>query len=116
MCTREACGFRENTDAINALGARVVGVSLDSPQSHAAFWKQHGLTFPLLSDARDETARRYGTYFRLACLRLVKRHTFIIDPHGRIARVYRTVASSRHGGEIVVDLRELQRDPAYTTQ
>lgn len=108
LCTREACGFRDDMDAFAALGARVAGVSLDSPRSHAAFRDKYRLTFPLLSDARGETARGYGTYFRFACLRLVKRHTFIIDPQGRIARIYRSVASGRHSGEIIRDLQALQ--------
>ncbi len=111
LCTREACGFRDDMQAITALGARVVGVSLDSPQSHAAFAERHGLGFPLLSDTHGDAARRYGAYFQVACLRLAKRHTFIIDPRGRIARVYRSVASGRHSSQIIDDLRTLQDSP-----
>ena len=111
VCSREACGFRDHMGAIKALGAHVVGVSLDSPQSHASFREKYRLTFPLLTDTGGETARRYGSHFQFACLRFLKRHTFIIDPRGRIARIYRSVASSRHSREIIDDLRELQSIP-----
>lgn len=116
LCTREACGFRDDMDAIEALGARVAGVSLDSPGSHASFRDKYRLPFPLLSDAGGETARRYGTYFRFACLRLAKRHTFLIDPHGRIARIYRSVSSSRHSAQIIEDLHTLQAGAARAKQ
>lgn len=116
LCTREACGFRDDLDSLMALGARVVGVSVDNPRSHAAFKDKYHLTFPLLSDARGATALRYGTCFRFACLRFARRHTFIIDPRGHIARIYRSVASGRHSGEVIADLRDLQATTARMEQ
>jgi peroxiredoxin Q/BCP len=108
LCTREACGFRDGMGALESLGARVLGVSLDSPRRHATFREKHRLPFPLLSDDGGATARRYGSYLQIACLRVARRHTFIIDPRGRLAKIYRRVDTGRHGAEVVNDLGLLQ--------
>lgn len=108
-CTREACGFRDAMAAMESLGARVLGVSLDSAERHAHFRKKYGLSFPLLSDPGGEVAGAYGSRFRLACLRLAKRHTFIIDPQGRIARIYRSVSPGTHSSEVIADLKRLRQ-------
>ena len=107
-CNREACGFRDAAARLEALNARVIGVSLDGPESHRRFDAKFRLGFPLLCDTGGAAARAYGSYFGVACIRLARRHTFIIDPEGRIARVYRRVQPARHGEQIVADLQALQ--------
>jgi peroxiredoxin Q/BCP len=107
-CTTEACAFRDDYLVLRDLGAQVFGVSLDDTESHARFAEKHGLPFPLLSDAAGEVAREYGALFALGPLRFAKRHSFIIDPDGRIAKVYRKVEPDTHSDEIIADLRRLQ--------
>ena len=106
-CTAEAHGFRERYGALQALDARVVGVSVDNSASHRAFADKQDLPFPLLADVGGDVARRYGALMNLPFFKLAKRHTFLIDPLGRIAKVYRDVAPGSHGAEIEADLKRL---------
>jgi peroxiredoxin Q/BCP len=116
-CTTEACNFRDDWLQLQELGAEVVGVSVDTSASHAAFAQKYQLPFPLLADARGEVAARYGALSDWVVVKLAKRQTFIIDPQGRIARIYRAVDADKHSAEIVADLRRLQsQPPAAATQ
>jgi thioredoxin-dependent peroxiredoxin len=107
-CTTEACNFRDDIFKIHELGAEVLGVSLDSAESHAKFAEKHGLPFSLLSDAEAEVAEEYGCLTSLGPLKYAKRHTFIIDPEGKLAKIYRDVKPKKHTGEVIADLRDLQ--------
>ncbi|MDK9713536.1 MAG: peroxiredoxin [Sulfuritalea sp.] len=107
-CTAEACAFRDDLAQLTALGAQVVGVSVDDTASHRAFAAKYSLPFPLLSDATAEVARQYGALSDWLVMKLAKRYTFLIDPAGRIAKVYQSVDTSRHSAEIVADLKLLQ--------
>lgn len=111
-CTQEACRFRDDIAQLRALGAQVLGISLDSTESHARFAEKHGLPFPLLSDADATVTRAYGAYRALGPLRFARRHTFIIDPEGRIAKIYRHVDPDRHSTEVIGDLKVLQQTPS----
>lgn len=106
-CTTEACNFRDDIYKIKALGAEIVGISLDSAESHAHFAEKHGLPFPLLSDAEGVVAEKYGCLTEKAGFRYAQRHTFILDPQGRIAKVYRDVDPKSHSGEVISDLKAL---------
>ena len=107
-CTTEACSFRDDISLITALGAQVVGISVDDTVSHKAFAEKHRLPFPLLSDATAEVAKQYGALSDWLVMKVAKRYTFIVDPAGRIAKVYLSVDPSRHSQEIVADLKQLQ--------
>ena len=107
-CTTEACNFRDDIFRIRDLGAEVVGISLDSAESHATFARKHGLPFPLLSDADGDVADRYQCLKSLGPVRFASRHTFIIAPDGTIARVYRDVDPKTHSAQIIADLTQLQ--------
>jgi peroxiredoxin Q/BCP len=107
-CTTEACNFRDDVFRIRELGAEVLGVSLDSTESHAQFAKKHGLPFPLLSDAEGKTAEAYGTMMNLGPVKFAKRHTFLIGPDGRLARIYRDVDPKAHSAEVIAELGRLQ--------
>jgi len=108
-CTQEACRFRDDLPALRKLDAEVLGVSVDNPESHARFSGKHGLPFPLLADTDGKVARQYGALWSLAFIRFAKRHTFIIDPQGKIAKIYRQVRSETHSQEVIEDLKALQR-------
>ena len=107
-CTTEACSFRDDISLLTALGAQVVGISVDDTLSHKAFAEKYQLPFPLLSDAAGEVARRYGALSDWLVVKMAKRYTFIIDPAGRIAKVYLSVDASRHSKEVAADLKALQ--------
>jgi len=107
-CTEEACTFRDDWLQLQAQGAEVVGISVDSSASHAAFAQKYKLPFPLLADIQGEVAARYGTLSDWLVFKFAKRYTFVIDPQGRIAKAYRSVDTARHSAEIAADLRQLQ--------
>ena len=107
-CTEEACKFRDDILELQALGVQVLGCSVDSTQSHAAFAAKHGLPFPLLADEEAEVARRYGAVTDLFVVKFARRYTFLIDPQGRIAKRYLQVDTSRHSAQIIADVRTLK--------
>ena len=108
-CTTEACNFRDDWLLLQELGAEVVGVSVDTSASHAAFAQKYKLPFPLLADAQGEVATRYGALSDWVVYKFAKRQTFIVNPQGRIARIYRSVDSDKHSAEIVADLKQLKQ-------
>ena len=112
-CTEQACSFRDDFVKLKLLGAEVVGISLDSRESHAAFAQKYLLPFPLLSDPDGETAARYGALRNLLVLKFAKRHTFLIDPNGKIARRYTDLDTATYASRIVKDLSALTRKPAH---
>lgn len=106
-CTTEARTFNERLPELTALKAQVVGISVDSSDSHRAFASRLGLNFPLLADTDGLVSRRYGALSDFAIVKFAKRHTFLIAPDGRIAKVYRDVEPAQHATEIAADLRRL---------
>lgn len=108
-CTTEACNFRDDIFRIRDLNTEVIGISVDNTESHAKFAEKHGLPFPLLSDVDASVARSYGSLISLGPIKIAKRHSFIIDPEGNVARVYRDVKPAKHSEEIIRDLRSLQQ-------
>ena len=111
-CTTEACEFRDDVFILRRMDVALLGVSTDDVASHKEFAEKYHLPFSLLSDARGEVARRYGSLTSLGPLKFAKRHTFVIDPDGRIARVYRDVKPKTHSDQIIADLEEL-RNPSH---
>lgn len=107
-CTKEACNFRDDIYHIRELKAEVVGVSTDDVESHAEFAKKYSLPFPLLSDTGATVAKSYGAAFKLGPFSIAKRHSFIISPEGKIAKIYRKVDPKTHSDEIIADLKTLQ--------
>lgn len=107
-CVAEACSFRDNIAALKAKNTVVWGVSVDNPDSHAQFAKNHQLPFTLLADPAGSIAKRYGSLRNLLFFKVAKRHSFIIDPQGKIAKIYRKVSPQSHIAEILADLKKLQ--------
>lgn len=108
-CTKEACSFRDDYLKLSRLNARVLGISIDNAESHAAFSSKYHLPFPLLADTNGEVARAYGSYFSFGPLKFARRHTFIVDPTGKVARIYRKVLPGKHSDQITHELSELQK-------
>lgn len=88
--------------------AQVLGTSVDSRRSHKAFTEKYKLPFPLLADAGGAVAARYGALSDWLVIKLAKRYSFIVNPQGHVAKVYRSVDTSRHAVEILSDLQQLQ--------
>jgi thioredoxin-dependent peroxiredoxin len=108
-CTEEACTFRDDMEQLTALDAQVVGISVDTSESHKAFAEKYKLPFPLLADAKADVATRYGALSNWLVIKLAKRYTFLIDPKGKVARIYLSVDTSRHSAEIVKDIKQLRQ-------
>lgn len=105
-CTKEACSFRDDLAQLEKLGAKVIGVSIDDSNSHAKFAAKYHLPFPLLADSDGKVAEAYGALNNLLVIKIAKRYTFLIDPKGKISKVYLSVDTSRHSQEIVDDLKK----------
>ncbi|MHB9102533.1 MAG: peroxiredoxin [Sulfuricella sp.] len=107
-CTEEACLFRDDLHKLTALGAQIIGVSVDDTASHAAFANKYHLPFPLLADKDGQVAASYGALLNLGLFKIARRYTFLIDPQGKIAKSYIKVDTSRHSREIIDDLARLK--------
>jgi peroxiredoxin Q/BCP len=105
-CTTEACSFRDNYQPYQDKGAVVIGVSLDSVESHLKFSQKYNLPFAILSDNDKEVAKAYGVLGIGGFL--TKRVTFIIDKEGRIAAVFPKVDVKRHSQEVLEALDQLK--------
>ncbi|MCU7845100.1 MAG: peroxiredoxin [Candidatus Thiodiazotropha sp. (ex Monitilora ramsayi)] len=110
-CTKEACEFRDDHAYFVEKGVTLLGVSTDDIESHQAFSEKYQLPFPLLSDADGEVAKQYGSLFQIGPIKFAKRHSFIIDPKGRIARIYRDVDPKQHSDQMIADLTPLVTAP-----
>jgi len=107
-CTAEACHFRDDFKLLESLGAKVIGISIDDSFSHKKFAEKYNLPFPLLSDASGEVASRYGALNNFLVIKLAKRYTYLINPQGKIAKIYLSIDTSKHSQEIIDDLKVLK--------
>jgi peroxiredoxin Q/BCP len=107
-CTTEACSFRDDIVEIRGLGAEVLGVSVDTVQSHISFARKYHLPFPLLVDAAGQTAKQYGALSDFIAFKFAKRHSFLIDPEGKIRKIYHKVNPAKHSDEVIADLKRLR--------
>ena len=88
--------------------AVVLGVSADSVESHKKFCAKEGLNFKLLADTSHKVMDTYGSLTNLGVVKFAARHTFLIDPAGKIAKVYTSVDPSNHSAEVLAELDRLQ--------
>ena len=108
-CTKEACAFRDDIAILQALNIIVLGVSVDSIESHSKFAEKYSLQFPILSDPEGRVARQYCSLTSLGPLKLAKRHTFIIDSDGNVAKIFRKVVPAEHSDEVISNIKLLQQ-------
>jgi thioredoxin-dependent peroxiredoxin len=110
-CTKEACGFRDHHAALAAQNIQILGVSGDDAKSHQKFIAKHQLPFTLLSDLDHIVAKAYGSYgpkkFMGKDYEGLYRHTFVIDPTGMVAKIYRKVKPEPHAQELLTDIVKL---------
>jgi thioredoxin-dependent peroxiredoxin len=108
-CTKEVCTFRDDVIALRKAGADVLGVSLDDVKSHADFAEKYHVPFPLLSDNKQDAAKAYGVLTSKMGMTYAKRETFLIDPHGKIAKHYRDVDPEKNSKQVLTDLAALSK-------
>uniref|UniRef100_B8HPM0 thioredoxin-dependent peroxiredoxin n=1 Tax=Cyanothece sp. (strain PCC 7425 / ATCC 29141) TaxID=395961 RepID=B8HPM0_CYAP4 len=110
-CTKEACGFREIYGELQQKNVVLLGVSGDDARAHQKFAQKYDLPFPLLCDPEALVAKAYESYgpkkFMGKELQGIYRQTFILDPEGKIARIYRKVKPDPHPAEVLAELDEL---------
>lgn len=108
-CTVEACAFRDANDDLAALGATVWGISPQDARSHARFRSKFSLSFPLLVDTDHAVADAYGTWVEKNRYGRTywgnARRTFLVDPEGRVARVWEKVTPEGHADEVLAEVR-----------
>jgi thioredoxin-dependent peroxiredoxin len=105
-CTKEACAFRDAFDKYKRAGVVIFGVSRDSEASHVQFRKKHKLPFPLVADESGEVQRAYGVPSKFE--KLAARVTFLVDPQGKIVRVWPDVDPGVHATEVLAAVQQLQ--------
>ncbi|MGO8794084.1 MAG: peroxiredoxin [Candidatus Sulfotelmatobacter sp.] len=108
-CTREAHNFQIDQAKYAQRHAIVLGVSVDSVDSHKKFCAKEGLNFKLLADSDGKVSQSYGSLTNLGVAKFAARHTFLIDPNGKIAKTYTSVDPARHSQEVLVALDQLQK-------
>jgi peroxiredoxin Q/BCP len=89
--------------------AVVLGVSGDTVDSHKGFCTKEGLNFKLLADTGHKVMRSYGSLTNLGVVKFAARHTFLIDPAGKVAKVYSSVDPAKHSAEVLAELDALQK-------
>jgi peroxiredoxin Q/BCP len=110
-CTLEALNFTEKARAFTNLGAAIVGVSRDSVARHEKFAEKHGLSVILASDEQGEVTEAYGVWVEKTLYGRkfmgIERATFLIDPKGRIAQVWRKVRVPGHVEDVLAAVKNL---------
>ncbi len=104
-CTTEACSFRDDYSAYEKAGVTILGVSKDSPKSHAKFKAKYQLPFTLLADEEHKVAELYGVWGRKKYMGKeydgMFRTTYLIDPEGKIIKVFENVKPADHSAEVL---------------
>jgi peroxiredoxin Q/BCP len=109
-CTTEACNFRDNIYAFKAIGAAVVGISIDDVESHSKFAGKYKLPFTILADETGSTAEAYGVLRDWKLTKIAARQSFLVDPDGVIVKHYEDVDPETHTQDVLADLESLMAE------
>jgi peroxiredoxin Q/BCP len=104
-CTIEAHNFQQDLPKYDKLNAAIVGVSVDSTDSHKQFCTKESLTFKLLADTDKKVVDAYGSLSGT----VAARNTFLIDPSGKIVQVWTRVSPAKHSEEVLAAIAEKQK-------
>jgi thioredoxin-dependent peroxiredoxin len=107
-CTIEAHNFQRDISKYEAANAMIVGVSVDTTGSHKEFCAQQGLTFKLLADQEKRVVEEYGSTMSYNGNVMASRNTFLIDPQGKIEKVWIKVDPKTHSPEVLSTLQSLE--------
>jgi peroxiredoxin Q/BCP len=108
-CTREAHNFQADQAKYSERHAVILGISVDSVDSHRKFCAKEGLNFKLLADRDGKVSGAYGSLTNLGVVKFAKRNTFLIDPNGKVVKAYAGVDPVRHSGEVLAALDQMQK-------
>jgi thioredoxin-dependent peroxiredoxin len=108
-CTMEARNFQRDLTKYEESGAIILGVSVDTAQSHKDFCTKEGLNFKLLADPDAKVSTEYGSVMDYKGQKLAARNTFIINPEGEVVKVYTGVKPAEHSEQVLKDLGELKK-------
>jgi len=109
-CTTQACSLRDARDTLAAMGAEIIGISRDEPNSHEKFKAKYSLNFTLLTDKEAKAINAYGAWGKkMFGHEGILRKTFIINPEGIVVKVYGRVTPLGHGEAVIKDLETLQK-------
>lgn len=108
-CTLEAQNFQRDLAKYQNASAIIVGVSADTAQSHKDFCAKEGLNFKLLADPELKAINEYGSATEYKGTKMAARNTFLIDPQGKIAKVYTGVKPAEHSQQVLNDIAQLQK-------
>jgi peroxiredoxin Q/BCP len=108
-CTIEAHNFQRDQAKFDSANAVILGVSVDTPDSHRKFCTKEGLTFRLLADPEHKAVDAYGSLGSFMGIKIANRNTFLIDPTGKIAKVWIKVEVQHHSEEVLAALAELKK-------
>ncbi len=108
-CTKEACSFRDNILGIQRLNATVLGVSVDTVSSHKKFSDKHKLNFQILADDQFKVTESYGVLIKFMSEQYANRSTVIIDPAGKIRKIFPSVRPENHAIEVHKTLKDFQK-------
>lgn len=107
-CTLEAHNFQRDLAKYEKANAAILGVSVDTAESHKSFCAKEGLAFKLLSDPDAKVSTQYGSVMEYNGAKLAARNTFIVDPEGKIVKVFTGVKPAEHSEEVLSALASLQ--------
>jgi peroxiredoxin Q/BCP len=107
-CTVEAHNFQRDQADFARRNAAILGVSVDTTDSHRKFCAREGLNFKLLADTSHQVSKQYGSLMNFGVAQISARNTFLIDPQGRIARAFASVNPARHSAEVLSAIDALQ--------
>ena len=108
-CTLEARNFQRDLAKYDAANAVILGVSVDPAESHKEFCAKEGLNFKLLADTDAKVSEQYGSIMEYNGAKLSARNTFLIDPQGKIAKVFEKVKVAGHSEEVLAALESLKK-------
>ncbi len=107
-CTIEAHNFQRDLEKYTKRDTVILGVSVDTVDSHKGFCTKESLNFRLLADPNHTVVEKYGSVMEYNGMTLAARNTFLIDPAGTIRKVYLKVSPQGHSEEVLADLQQLQ--------
>jgi peroxiredoxin Q/BCP len=107
-CTLEAHNFQRDLAQYQQKNAVIVGVSVQDEDSHQKFCTKEGLSFKLLADSKQEVSSQYDSIMAHNDAKLSARHTFLIDPQGKVQKVWLEVKPDKHSEEVLAALTQLQ--------
>jgi peroxiredoxin Q/BCP len=108
-CTIEAHNFQRDVAQYEQKNAVILGVSVQSSESHQKFCTKEGLNFKLLADTDHKVSQEYGSVLNMGLAKFSARHTFLIDPDGVIVKEYMDVQPDSHSAQVLADLKGLQQ-------